>query len=721
MNRPARLLLLLVPLVLGLVFFYLPGRAQQAPAGRFAFSDTTLLRDTLGLKFDGLFPLADSLRLTPDTLRALSIRYRYTLARLVHLADSLGMPVDSVGETMRRESFNPLARSARLKNSFEYRSSYDVQRQTSDWSNTSSFNRELGSIYLTNATTIAMHRYYAGGRTSLQQSRSSDTKAGWTFSPNFSAGGSATLTRYDALDPLSVNNEVETKNDFGLAMNSRQRPSKALNSEINLLTGLLDLTNSTIVKRGLSGNFNGRLRYHPGGWLTNDASVQVDGNLARSRLPARIQQLNTNDLNSNVHGTLGVLANGPANLNVNYGLRNSRVETLSDTASIQQVRTNNNSVNAALRLHQGTERSVVFTQRYGNTRQATASALNNQSTRDDDGFAINGRYGWRGWTLESNFGRTRTTSEYPRRSASGGYGERQDLRTIDGTLTWSMSRRMVAKLSGNAGLTELRYFIIGTYLSPPVPRDQYTQLYLVEWRFTQSERINTTLRLDVGRTLFINIPAASTSANTENRSYHAEWDWSDRLLPGLTATQRNQLTADYTYYTFLPASNDRLSLGYNTSTTLNAVITPRLTFDMTHSVRFQPSGNYAPLDPPLDDGLVYFKRADENRQASLQATLTYRPSQLLSLTVNPSYLASERRSTSGGQVVPQRSSRTLRFSGGTFLNVPVGSWGQLSGEIRRQFNADRTTNYTAGVPRLTPASETDYWTGHLEFSWQPSR
>jgi len=106
----------------------MPGRAQQAPSGRYAFADTTLLRDTLGLSFDGLFPIADSLGISPDTLRALSVRYRYTLRRLVKLSDSLHVAVDSVGATMERESFSALNRSARQTNEFTYTSSYSIQR-----------------------------------------------------------------------------------------------------------------------------------------------------------------------------------------------------------------------------------------------------------------------------------------------------------------------------------------------------------------------------------------------------------------------------------------------------------------------------------------------------------------------------------------------------------------------------------------------------------------
>src|SRR5262245_38192636 len=97
MTRSKRLLFLLVPLVFGLASSVLPGRAQQAPQGRFAFADTTLLRDTLGLTFANLFPLADSLGMNPVDLRDLSVRYRYTLDRLLKLSDSLHVVVDSVG------------------------------------------------------------------------------------------------------------------------------------------------------------------------------------------------------------------------------------------------------------------------------------------------------------------------------------------------------------------------------------------------------------------------------------------------------------------------------------------------------------------------------------------------------------------------------------------------------------------------------------------------
>ena len=97
MKRLRPLVLLIVLLGLGWLGQVRTGRASEAQGSRFAFADTTLLRDTLDLRFDRLFPLADSLRILPDTLRALSVRYQLSLEHLVSLADSMRVPVDSVG------------------------------------------------------------------------------------------------------------------------------------------------------------------------------------------------------------------------------------------------------------------------------------------------------------------------------------------------------------------------------------------------------------------------------------------------------------------------------------------------------------------------------------------------------------------------------------------------------------------------------------------------
>lgn len=234
-----------------------PGRAQTAPAdrsGRFAFADTTLLRDTLNLEFSGLFPLADSLGLPPDTLRALAIRYRMSLNRMVFLADSLIAPIDSVGVIMRREQFNPLAnRNVERLNDLRYTSSYGVARTSSSWTNGAEWNYIQGPAYLRNSTNISMDRYKAAGDVNLRQTRAALTEAGWRLRPTLSLGGRANLERFDSRYPGSLSNEAETKNEFQLSARSKQKPSRNWQTDFSFFTGVLDLTNSTQVKRGFSG------------------------------------------------------------------------------------------------------------------------------------------------------------------------------------------------------------------------------------------------------------------------------------------------------------------------------------------------------------------------------------------------------------------------------------------------------------------------------------
>lgn len=711
MIRFDRLVLLIVPLALGLILAALPG-AAQTPSARFVFADTTLLRDTLDLRFDQLFPLADSLRMTPDTLRALSVRYRLGLSRLVYLADSLAVPVDSVGPLLERERYNPLATTVRRQNDFRYTSSYNIAQTSSSWVNGSDYSFALGSLYLRNSTNITMDRFRAGGGTSLRQVRTSTTETGWRFSPDLSMGGRANLERYDNLDPRSTNNEGEKKNEFQLSVRTRQRPREGVSSEINLFSGLLDLTNSTQQKRGVSGDLSGRVRIMSGSWLTHDINGQVNGNFARTRTPNNPLDLNTRDLANNLRGTLGLFAGAPVGLNANYSLRHIRVE-VPVSGRVQPVRTDNGSLDATLRLRRDTDRYLNLTEHLGNTQQATASALNSRTSRDEGGFTTDGRYSLQGWGLEGRFSNGLTVSKFPVRDASGGYSERQHARSLDGSLTRSLGPQLTAKLDGSISLTSFRYSVIGRYTNVPVSRDQYRQSYRLEVVYTRSQYLNSAVALDVSRNLFINIPSASTGANNQIRTYGAEWRWTYRLLPGLTATQRNQITADYTDYNFLPQSN-RLNLDYGTLTTLNAVLSPRLTVDINHNGRYQPGGNYT----QAIDGLYYFSRADDTRNYTLSARIAYSPSPVISLTVEPNYMASDRNGTLNGEVVPQRRSRSLNASGGVSLNLPLGPRGRLTGDIHRNYRADRSTTYSSGVTQVSPRAETDFWTGSLQLSWQ---
>jgi hypothetical protein len=708
MNQSRRSPLFVVLLAVGLTAAVLPGRAQQAES-RFFFADTTLLRDTLDLQFDGLFELADSLRVPPDTLRSISVRFRIPLARIVWLSDSLGLPVDSVGPVMLREQFNPLSASIEQIQTFNYASTYNIGQTSTTWANNSGYKLVNGPLFLNNTTNINMDRFKIGGRTVLRQTRNSVSELGWKLSPNLSVGGRANLDRFDTRDPGSISNEGETKNEFQFSARSRQQPRTGVTSELNVFTGVLDLKNSTQEKRGLSGDVNGRVRLTRS-WLTHDLNGQFTGNFAKTRVPGAFDETGTNDNAQNIRGALGLFTSRPIGANLNSSLRRVRVETPTDSGVTQQVRTDNRSIDFDLRMRQNSEATLNMGASYRSTRQSNSVLARAQSSRQDLGFNADARYRLFGWLLEPRFSLTFAESEFPRRTSTGGYGESLGVRTFEIVAQRSLTPKIVTRATGNVSLNTFRYFSLGG--DTPTPRDQYRQSYRVEGTYTHSRSINTSLALDVARSLFVNIPSASTGANNEVRTYRAEWRWTYRLLPGLTANQNNQIIADYTFFTFNPISN-RLTLDYTSRTILSAVITPRLSVDMIHSARYQPSGDYQ----IETDGLQYFSQADESENFSLGASINYAPSRLISLTLTPEYQTTDRRQTLDGELVPQRKSRVLNFSGGANINIPVGRRGRVTGNLRRTYRGERSTAFPGGVPSASPRSEVDYWNGSLNFAW----
>jgi hypothetical protein len=712
MIRPRRLALLLLPAALEVVLAVLPGHAQQAASSRYAFADTTLLRDTLGLRFDRLFPVADSLSLTPDTLRALSVRYRWTLERLVWLADSLRMPVDSVGVYLERERSNPLASTVKQLTTFRYSSGYTVQQTSSGWSNTGDYKLVRGSLFLQNTTTIQIDRYTAGTQTSLRQSSSSGTEGGWRFSPDFSLGARANLDRFNSRDPGSINDQGESKNDFQFSVRTRHQPRPALRSEVNFFSGLLDLSNFQQIKRGASADLNGTVRLQSR-YVTHDLSGQINGNLSRTRTPNASSSGRTSDLSNNLRGTLGLLPGKPVGLNLNYSIRRIRVETPTDSGKTRQVRTFNSSADATLRLRLDNDRYVNVTGRYGAQDQAQGGTLNSTSNRRDLGFGLDGRLLLAGWNLEGRFSLTNGRSEYPTRAATGGYGESLKVATIDGTLSRKITRKILLRATGSVSLNSYRYFIIGDYKNPPVNRDQYRQNYRIETQYSGSALFNSGLVLDVTRNLLVNLRAGSTASNTKASSYRAEWRWSYRLLPGLTATQNNSISADYMHFIYTP-TNDRLSLDFSTATSLNAVLTPRFTVNIRHNAKHQPSGTYT----EFVDGLYYLSRSEVSDNSTLSARLAYAPSPALSFFMQPDYLAGERDASQSGTLTPTRISRTLNFSAGASLNLRMGPKGRLTGDILRTYRADHSINYTGGAPASQPRTESDFWNGSLQISWE---
>ncbi len=710
MARFPRLTLLLLPAAAMVLALALPGRAQQADAqrsARYAFADTTLLRDTLNLHFDGIFPTADSLQLTPDTLRALMIRYRMTLPRILKLADSLSVPVDSVGPVMLRELFNPLAnRGAHAKpvTDFQYTSGYDIQRSSTTWTNGSTYRMTRGPTYLNNTTNIELQRITSTGITNFRQNRTASTEAGFTPSKNFSLGGRSEQLRYFYVDPGASTTQDENKNEYSLTARLSRR-NKVTQTEGNVKTGWLDDNNVTGIKKGFSGSADGRFRVQKGQSFTHDLSGSVSGNIARTRLPTEVLEKRTRDLATNLRGALTLYANSPVSLNANYGLRNSRVETPTDSGTINTILTRSNSADGTLRLRRDNDR-------YLNVNGGVTSSQNQNGTRVEGSGKAQLRWTLSGAALDMSFNETRAHANYPRQRSSGGYFEHSLVRSADGQLVRALGPKFVSKLLGSIALEQYRYSRLSPLATLPTTRDAYRQLYRGELNWNPSQKMTSGVVMQVSLTRGINIAALSTGANNDVRSYRGEWRWNYVALKSLTITQNNMITADYSRYPFAPASNT-LALGHNTATSLSARLPSNLYVDVQHNTSRLPRGSFL----RALDGFDYLQLSDESQNATLSASLRYQPWSSLGFHAEPRYQSSDRSGTVNGSQQKQRGDKRLDFSGGVDLNYRVGRTGQLTGRVSRTYTDQRTVTYSNGLGTFSPRSESDFWQGSLQLMW----
>jgi len=736
MNPTRRLAPFLLPIFFAPLLMSQPGRAQTPDSNAgYAFADTTLLRDTLGLSFPRLFRLADSLHEAPDTLRALSIRYRWTLGHLVELADSLGTVVDSVGPILTRERFNPLLNQAST-NQLNYQSLFAVDQQSNQWTNSLNYNFSRGGFIATSLTTVYNSNTKTAGSINRYSTTSSATTLSWRVRRDLSAGVSANLNGVANNTPGSIDNLANTNNNFGLTLGYNRQSKRGLATRLNFIGGVVDASQVDQSKRGLSGEVNGSARYLRGSWFTSDLNARVAGNVARLSTPFSDDGIpgpdavRTHDLSTDLRGVLGLWPSSPIGVNVNYRFNNQRVATAGavvvDTVNfakpgvqsinVQDANNGTNGVDATIRLRRDSDRQINFTGNLGTTSNATAGALSSIKTVDNSGVGANGNYLIGHWTLQGAFSAARTVSAFPRFAPTGGYQENQEANSLNGSAVWNASQAFTVQFLASIGLTSFRYETIGSYLTTPVPHDQYSQSYSIWPKLVLSRALSTDVRLEVQRSQFINIPATSTASNNEGHTYRATWNWSLLMFEGFTVNQSNQLGAVYTFYPFVPTSN-RLALNFSTLTSLRAVLNPRLTINSDVTFTTQPSGNYLPQVP--GDPTEYFSRADEDNTRQLNVLLSYTPAHAISFRFGPQYLAIDRNSTVNGVLGPERKSRSLQLVGGGNLNVPVAKGCTLTGTIDRTYRANRSTSFGPTASTQTPLSESDFWNGSLTLNWTP--
>jgi len=349
---------------------------------------------------------------------------------------------------------------------------------------------------------------------------------------------------------------------------------------------------------------------------------------------------------------------------------------------------------------------------------------------------MDGQLALAGWSFDTHFTISRPDEEGPRRSivnvtrTSGtidavtvDYRERgtTQTRSVNGKVLRRISPRLSVQARGDVGLTSYRYTVTdsaylalteGEHVATSDPHDDYRQTVRLETTYAASASLSSTVGLEVGRVLTVYLRSDRSGSNREDRLYRAEWLWTYRLFSGLTANQRNQVNATYGRGVYTPSTN-RLSMSFSTITTLNARMTPRLTIDLTHNSIYGPNGGYT----LAADGLEYFNVSDATRDYTLTGRISYAPVPAFQLNLQPNYQANYRDDRSGGGRLPTQRRRQLSLSGGANLNLRVGNVGRLTGSINRNLDALRVVTYSGGVPQPQPRSQSDYWSGQLQFAW----
>ena len=732
MNRRLPAALAALTTAVTAVLLALSGRAQEAPSSaRMAFADTTLLRDTLNLKFDLLFPLADSLRLDPGYLRMLSVRYRTPLPRMMWLSDSLHMPVDSVGAIMERERFNPLANVVHQRlSAFTYTSGYTVtQEGRASWSNGSEYQLSTSALRIRNVTNVSIDRL-RGDLTGL--SRNSETEADWVYSPNLSAGTRVSLIRDQGFGAFGSG--ASSNSEYQVTIRSKQAPRRSLRSTLNLFLGPFDepLSTGASAKRGLSSVVNGSLEYNHGGWLLYNVDGRLTSRLGRGRLPDR-DWLDIRELFGTVRGNLSLYERTPVSLRLVHEVQRNRAEN-PDTVSVvspsgidttyflRRLPSGHETISLALNLRHGNRGTLTATGELDHSdRLLNVGGIGRTSSGHGASLKLDGRYTLLGWSIDTHFSLDRPESVDPLRISTvridpGPPADtlrvpidyRQQTKTLtrsfDLTLDRALSRRISVRAKTHVYLGSPRSVILGptevagVTLVPVEPRDNYEDGLELSGTYTPSPKLTSSLALEIGTRDAIALLAVSSGRNTHIRTYRGQWSWSYQLLPGLTATQRDQISADYTYFPFA-STQDQLTMRYDIRTTLNAVVSPRFRIDLTHASEDSPRGFYVTGVPGVDDHLRITSRT---RAYNLASNITYSPAPAIALTLSPNY----RADAIGGGL-----QKTLNMAGGGSLNVMLGRSGSLSGNMARTYTV-RSAGTAGGR-----SSGTYSWSGSLQLVW----
>ena len=462
--------LLLTPLAIGLAFAHAPGGAQTSTPPRRPGASrlpTHAPARTLDLHFDGLSrsPTASA---SCRFAAGLSIRYRMSLERITHLADSLRAPVDSVAPSCAARS------STRCRAGFSVAMTcptpcYNVAQTTSNWSNSADWNLIRVPLFVRNTTIIGSTASRRADKVNLRQTRSALTDAAGSSPNNASIGARATSALHSQ-NPGNFNNEPN-QSEYQISARTKYAPVRNLTSNCRFSRASLDVRNTSQVKRGGGRRFSRRRRATRSALAGPRCEGRASGNVARTGSD-RDSAAHTRDVSNTVAARCRCSPRA-VGLNVTYACGRAGGDPL-DSTRIQQIRTESERRDHDPHAPRH-DRYLNTPSGSGVSASASATNLSSLNRRGDQKLNLQGRYRF------SIGPSTRRSTTATRTRIPATLGRRRVWATVRLALAPGTfhDRWIEVHLPsrGRVSLISRATTSSGSYLNPPVDRDQYRQSY----------------------------------------------------------------------------------------------------------------------------------------------------------------------------------------------------------------------------------------------------
>lgn len=216
-------------------------------------------------------------------------------------------------------------------------------------------------------------------------------------------------------------------------------------------------------------------------------------------------------------------------------------------------------------------------------------------------------------------GKTRFTAELRADKKRRDYFDKQTgdsySGSVGGSLTHEFGPRLTAAVRGRTSLLSHHY---DDTVANDQDRDLFDQEGTIQLDYKPRADLNTSLTMRVREDRLIYLRTTRTGDNKTARTYSIQPSITKSFGPRVSVTQKYELSADYTFYTYNPDSNFLIrNLAVDTSLDWNPV--RKLKIDASHGFRAQDEGSY--VEDAL--GVEHYGRSSERHNHRMSVSIGY--------------------------------------------------------------------------------------------------